>query len=90
MKESKFARITLVLFIILLSLGIGSRLFFGPSGVSAKQRVQYKVISLMGLNAVTDYEKLLNDMADKGWELDQVVYKITTRQLEWATFRKPS
>jgi len=44
----------------------------------------------MGLNAVTDYEKLLNDMADKGWELDQVVYKITTRQLEWVTFRKPS
>jgi len=73
MDGSKVIKLTIVLLILLLTIDIGSRLFFNPSVVNAKSKIQYKVVSLKPVNTTAELEKLLNDMANQGWEADQVM-----------------
>ncbi|MCP3952195.1 MAG: hypothetical protein GY697_08275 [Desulfobacterales bacterium] len=73
--------------ILVLALGlviiIGGRYLPGPPSVNAARLFKYKVVSTGSANTVYEYEKLLNDMAFQGWELDHMV-----SEKEWAVFKK--
>lgn len=72
---SKYLKLTIASLIFLLTIDIGSRFFFSPSVVSAKSNTQYKVVEIQkGKRNSEGYEKLLNDMTNKGWEFDQTIY----------------
>ena len=73
MDGSKVIKLTIVLLILLLTIDIGSRLFFSPSVVNAKSKIQYKVVSLKPVITTAELEKLLNDMANQSWEVDHVM-----------------
>ena len=79
---SVFKSIIIVLAIAIM-LGIGGRFLPGPSSVNAAGPVKYKVVAMGPANTVYEYEKLLNDMAFKGWVFDH-----TITEKEWVVFRK--
>ncbi len=83
MERIKVLRSVIVFLALLLAVGIGSRLWSGPTVVTAGSLVKYKVVSTGSANTVYEYEKVLNDMAFQGWEFDHAV---VTR--EWAVFKK--
>ena len=84
MKEVRFLIIGIIVLIVLLSVNIGSRILFNPLEAMAAGKTQYKVISTDKINTPSEYEKLMNDMASKGWTFDHMVLASPF----WAVFRK--
>jgi len=66
-----------------LVMAFGGHLLPETPSVDAAKLLKYKVVSIGSANTVYEYEKLLNDMAFKGWTLDHMVI-----DKEWAIFRK--
>jgi hypothetical protein len=83
MARIRFSKLAIVFVILLLTIGIGSRVLFSPSSVNAEGMVKYRVVTTGAANTVYEYEKLLNDMAFQGWEFD---HRVASR--EWAIFKK--
>ena len=83
MARIRFFKLAIVFVVLLLTVGIGSRVLFSPSSVNADGMVKYKVVSTGSANTVYEYEKLLNDMAFQGWKFD---HRVASR--EWAVFKK--
>jgi hypothetical protein len=73
MKKNRFAKVALIILMILLTADIGSRLLSSQSIAIAGSKVQYKVVSAEPINTPEQYEKLLNDMSNKGWTFDHVI-----------------
>ena len=83
MTWSKYLKLVIAFLVLLLTIDIGSRLFFTPSVVNAKSKTQYKVVLTEPVNSKDDYEKFLNGMANQGWEFDHAIFIA-----EWAVFKK--
>ena len=73
MKKNRFAKVALIILMILLTADIGSRLLSSQSIAIAGSKAQYKVVSAKPINTPEQYEKLLNEMSNKGWRFDHVV-----------------
>jgi hypothetical protein len=73
MEKSRYIKAAFIILFILLTLNIGSRIFFNPSEVIAAGKTQYKVVSGETVNNAQEYENLLNKMADQGWIVNHVV-----------------
>ena len=73
MNTSRFVKVGIIILIVLLSIDIGSRILLYTSEVAAAGKVEYKVVSLQSMNSDAEYEELLNNMADQGWELYETV-----------------
>ena len=69
MIKSRFLKTALFVLIILLTIDIGIRLFLSPTIVSAKKKMEYRVV-LDKTNDFKAYEELLNRMAEQGWIFD--------------------
>ncbi len=77
MKESKFVKVTLIILVVLLTVDISTKVLFNPSEATAAGKIQYKVVSLGSINSPSEYEELLNSMADQGWTFDHVLEIVT-------------
>ncbi|MBL7217964.1 MAG: hypothetical protein ISS62_09765 [Desulfobacteraceae bacterium] len=73
MKKNRFSKVALIILMILLTVDIGSRLLSNQSIAIAGSKIQYKVVSAKPINTPEQYEKLLNDMSNKGWTFNHVV-----------------
>ena len=60
MERIKVFRLAIVFLVLLLTMGIGSRLLLGPAFVNARNLIKYKVVSTGAANTVYEYEKVLN------------------------------
>lgn len=73
MKDNKIIKVLLVILMIMVALDIGSNLLSTKTEAIASGKVQYKVISGGSIRSSSQYEKLLNDVASKGWEFDHCI-----------------
>ena len=69
MIKSRLLKTALFVLIILFTIDIGIRLFLSPTIVSAKKKMEYRVV-LDKTNDFKAYEELLNRMAEQGWIFD--------------------
>ncbi len=51
----------------------GVKIAHGPREAVAAAKAHYKVVSIVKINSPQSYEKLLNDMADQGWNFDHIL-----------------
>lgn len=70
---NKLMKLGLIMVILLLAIDLGSRLFLGSSEAVATAKVQYKALSAKQVKSCTEYEGLLNAMADQGWVFDHFI-----------------
>jgi len=71
MIKSRLLKTALFVLIILFTIDIGIRLFLSPTIVSAKKKMEYRVV-LDKTNDFKAYEELLNRMAEQGWIFDHI------------------
>ena len=70
---NNFLKLGLITLILLLAIDLGSRLFLGSSEARATAKVHYKALSTKKVKSCTEYEGLLNAMADQGWAFDHFI-----------------
>lgn len=86
MKNSRIMTAVLLIIMILLAIDVASRVLTQEPKVLAGNNLEYKVVPMTEAGTAKQFEKILNEMASKGWKFEN--YSITSQGRGVAVFSK--